>query len=100
MIEIYVCAAVLVIAGAAIGIIAVVALGIHREERDLSLTSDTTDPVARGARKLNGVYTRIPGVIQQVSHYRQTAQLSLASTALKRPEDTSAISYDRAPSTV
>jgi hypothetical protein len=45
-------------------------LGIRREERGLSLTSDITDRAARGARRLNGVYTREPGVIEQVRHYR------------------------------
>lgn len=70
MIGIYLSAAALLIAGAALGALAVVSLGIRREERGLSLTSDITDRAARGARRLNGVYTREPGVIEQVRHYR------------------------------
>jgi hypothetical protein len=60
----------MVMAGAAIGVLAVVSLGIRREERDLSLTSDITARAARGARRLNGLYTREPGVIEQVRRYR------------------------------
>jgi hypothetical protein len=70
MIEIYVGAA-LVIAGAALGIVAVISLGIRREERDLSLTTDTTGRVARGTRRLNGVYTRNPGILEEVRLHRQ-----------------------------
>jgi len=51
-------AAVLVFIGAVIGGVAVVSLGIRREERDLTLTDDVTDRAARGARRVNGVYTR------------------------------------------
>ena len=51
-------AAALVIAGAVIGVLAVVRLGIHREERAGSLTRDITDRAARGARRVNGAYTR------------------------------------------
>jgi hypothetical protein len=71
MIEVFVGAIVLVIAGAALGIVAVISLGIRREERNLSLTSNTTGRVARGTRRLNGVYTRRPGIIEEVSLYRQ-----------------------------
>jgi hypothetical protein len=58
-------AAVLVIAGAVAGALAVVSLGIHREERGLSLTKAVTDRAARGARQVNGLYTRGPGVDYQ-----------------------------------
>jgi hypothetical protein len=51
-------AAALLIAGAVIGVLAVVTLGIHREERARSLTRDITDRAAGGARRLNGAYTR------------------------------------------
>lgn len=71
MIEVCICAVALVIAGAVLGVVAVVSLGIRREERDLSLTSDITGRGARGARRLNGVSTRIPGIIQEVSLHRQ-----------------------------
>jgi uncharacterized membrane protein len=71
MIGICVSAVALLIAGVALGALAVVSLGIRREERDLSLTSDTTDRAVRGARRLTGLYTRGPGVIEQVRQYRQ-----------------------------
>ena len=58
MIAICAFAAALVIAGVAIGVIGVVSLGVYREERAWSLTSDITDRLARGARRVNGVYTR------------------------------------------
>jgi hypothetical protein len=59
MIEIYVVAAIaLVAAGVVIGVVAVVSLGIRREEKALSLTTDITYRVARGARVLNGLHTR------------------------------------------
>ena len=58
MIEIYLfVAVVLVAAGAGIGVIAVLALGIRREEHGSSLTGDVSDRVSRGARVLNGVHT-------------------------------------------
>jgi hypothetical protein len=59
VIEIYVVvAATLVIIGAVVGGIAVVSLGIRREEREMTLTDDITDRAARGVRRVNGVYTR------------------------------------------
>jgi len=59
MIEIYVVAAVaLVAAGIVIGVVVVVSLGIRREEKASSLTTDITHRVARGARVLNGLHTR------------------------------------------
>jgi hypothetical protein len=62
-------AAALVIAGAAIEILGVVSLGIRREGRAFSLTSDITDPVARAARRINRVYTRGHGLAREISHY-------------------------------
>jgi hypothetical protein len=72
MIGAYALTAVSLLVGAAvIGIVIVVSLGIRREERDLSLTSDRKDRVSRSARRLTGVSSRIPGVIQEVSLHRQ-----------------------------
>jgi hypothetical protein len=51
-------AAALVIAGAVIGVLIVVSLGIRREERRGSLTKDTDSRVDRGVRRLNGVGSR------------------------------------------
>lgn len=52
--------AVLIITGAAIGVLTIASVGIHREERAFTLTrtGDIPDRVVRGARWLNGVYTR------------------------------------------
>jgi hypothetical protein len=66
MIEVYVLTAVvLVIGGAVLGFIAMVALGIHREETARSMTVPTSDRIARGTRTANGFYARTPGVIQE-----------------------------------
>jgi hypothetical protein len=66
MIEAYALAAlVLVIAGAVLGILVIMAVGIHREERDRTMTVPTSDLVARRTRKVNGLYARIPGVVQE-----------------------------------
>lgn len=71
MISVYLAAAVLV-AGAVLGVLGVVCLGIHREERDHSLASDVSSRAARGARRLNGVYTRGP-LLSDAAGRRQSA---------------------------
>ena len=48
----------LVVAGVVIGVVGVVCLGIHREERDCSMTGDVTIPVIRGVRRLTGLSAR------------------------------------------
>jgi hypothetical protein len=45
-------------AGILADVIAVVTLAIHREERNLTLTSGPTDIVTRAGRWLNGVHVR------------------------------------------
>ncbi|MGH3253902.1 MAG: hypothetical protein ACRDOU_00615 [Streptosporangiaceae bacterium] len=55
MIGYLIAAAVLVIAGVGIGVLIVICLGIHREERDKSLTQDIDSKMARGVRRLNRV---------------------------------------------
>ena len=47
-------------AGAGTGIIAVAALAIRREERNLTLTSAAPDTVSRAGRQLTGLYVRAP----------------------------------------
>ncbi len=72
MIELYVLAAlVLLAAGAVGGSLVVVCLGIRREEAAGSLTIHTSDRLARGARVATGVYARVPGVIHEASLHRQ-----------------------------
>jgi hypothetical protein len=51
-------AAALIIAGIAIGVLIIVCLGIHREERHGSLTKDTDSRVNRGVRRLTGAHSR------------------------------------------
>lgn len=63
-------AVALLTAGAVLGVLAVVALGVHREERARSLMTDITDRVARGARAANGLYTHMPGSARH--HRRET----------------------------
>ncbi len=58
---------------AALGFLAMVALGIHREETARSMTVPTSDRIARGTRAANGVYARIPGVIQEVLQEAEAA---------------------------
>jgi hypothetical protein len=51
-------AAALVIAGIVIGVLIVICLGIHREERRGSLTRQSDNPMDRGVRRLNGAGSR------------------------------------------
>ena len=51
-------AAALVIAGVVIGVLIVICLGIHREERRGSLTRQSDNRVDRGVRRLNGAGSR------------------------------------------
>ena len=47
-------------AGVTAGIVGVVSVAIRREEKNLTLTSEATDPVTRAGRWVNGVYVRAP----------------------------------------
>jgi hypothetical protein len=61
VIEIYVFTAIaLVAAGAVIGVLAVVALGIRRDDRRGGFPARTRDRIARGARQVTGVGVRRP----------------------------------------
>ena len=51
-------AAALVIAGVVIGVLTVICLGIHREERRGSLTRQSDNRMDRGVRRLNGAGSR------------------------------------------
>lgn len=63
---IYLIAAVTVFAaGAGAGFLALVALGIHREERRYTMTLDAPDTLTRGARVANGLHSRRPGVLYE-----------------------------------
>jgi hypothetical protein len=74
MIEVYALSALaLLIAGIVLGFLAMVALGIHREEAARSITVPTSDRIARGARAVNGVYARVPGVIQEAEKEAEAA---------------------------
>lgn len=46
--------------GGITGIVGVVSVAIHREERSLTLTRGATDNVTRAGRWLNGLYVRAP----------------------------------------
>jgi hypothetical protein len=72
MIETYALAAVvLFVAGAVIGFLVVISLGIHREETALTVTGPAKDRMASGVRLINGMTSRTPGIIQEVSLHRQ-----------------------------
>lgn len=61
MIEFYLLTAVaLVTVGVAIGVVAIISLGIQREERNGSLMNHPTDRVLRGARRATGLYAHVP----------------------------------------
>lgn len=71
-IEAYAVVAVtLLLVGAGLGFLVVIALGIHREEAALSVSSRTSDHLARGVRAVNGLTARGPGIIPEVRLYRQ-----------------------------
>jgi hypothetical protein len=46
------------LAGAVVGIIAIVSIGIRREERHFSLARGAPDQMSQGARLLTGLYVR------------------------------------------
>lgn len=72
MMETYALAAVALLGvGAVVGFLVVIAMGIRREESALSVTTPTSSRIARGTRAANGMHARAPGVIQEVSLYRQ-----------------------------
>jgi hypothetical protein len=61
MIAMYVSAATaLVLAGAVIGILVMVCLGIKRDDRPGGFPADANDRTARAARKITGAGTRRP----------------------------------------
>jgi hypothetical protein len=83
MIEAYALAAVALIGtGAGIGFLAFVSLGIRREEAARSVTTPTSDKVARGARAASGMYARMPGIIGEVRLHQQ-GLLPLAGQEVK-----------------
>jgi len=46
------------VVGIMVGIIAIVSLGVRREERDFSLTREAPDQLTRGARAMTGLWVR------------------------------------------
>ena len=61
MIDIYLIVAVgLVLAGAVIGALTIICIGIRREERAGTLTTSTDDRAARSTRRIVGLYVRAP----------------------------------------
>jgi hypothetical protein len=63
-------AAVVFAAGMGAGFLALVVLGIHREERQKSMTLVARDRVTRGARRANGMHSLTPGVRYEPTDYR------------------------------
>lgn len=55
--------------GAALGYVALVSLGIRREEASRTFTLPTPDKIARGARVTMGVHARRPAVIHEAAAY-------------------------------
>jgi LytS/YehU family sensor histidine kinase len=72
MIEVYgIVAGALLLIGAMVGILTVVAAGIHREERNYSLTVDSPGRITNGARAMQGIYSRVPGVTAELTRPRR-----------------------------
>jgi hypothetical protein len=70
--EVYaVFAGTILLMGVGLGILLVIALGIHREEAALSVSSRTRSHLVRGVRSVNGLTARGPGIIPEVRRYRQ-----------------------------
>lgn len=66
---IYLIAAVTVFAaGAGVGFLALIALGIRREERRYTMTIDAPDTLTRGARAANGLHALRPGVLYEEAY--------------------------------
>jgi len=61
MIFVAIVTCVIFISGAVTGVIGLVSLAVHREERNHTLTGPPPGYMARAARRLNGVHVRIPG---------------------------------------
>jgi hypothetical protein len=59
MIAILIIVVALVAVGAVAGVLAVLAVGIHREEKNFSFIERSRDPLTRGTRAINGLYTRM-----------------------------------------
>jgi hypothetical protein len=73
MILAFALAVTLVVIGAVAGGLAIVVIGIHREEKAYSLTGKSPGWTASGARAINGVYVRSPVAPQQASHHQQAS---------------------------
>jgi hypothetical protein len=73
MIGTYVSAAIaLVLAGAAIGIVVMVCLGIKRDDRPGGFPADANDRIARAARKMTGAGARSPELAAKASRRQGT----------------------------
>jgi len=76
MIEMYVIGAfALIAAGAVVGILAIFAMGIRREERAYSLGSTSPDRIAGGLRAVTSAYAH-PQLPELGSHHRQSLALA------------------------
>jgi hypothetical protein len=62
--------------GAALGIVAVVSLGIRHEEKASSLTIGSPGRAASGARAIMRVYARCPGVAYQARAQQEDEDLA------------------------
>ena len=68
----YVSAAIaLVVAGAAIGILVMVCLGIRRDDRPGGFPADANDRIARASRKMTGAGARSPE-LAEASRWEET----------------------------
>jgi hypothetical protein len=68
MMETYaVIAGTLVLAGMILGLLVVIAVGIHREKKAALLTSPPRDRLVGGVRVITGLGSRTPAMVREVS---------------------------------
>jgi len=78
MIQVYIVAAFALIAiGVVLGALAIVCIGIRREEKAMSLARPAPGRMANGVRAVNGFYSR---GLPQAGTYRGTQDVPIADT--------------------
>ena len=85
MIGMYASAIALVVAGAAIGILVMVCLGIKRDDRPGGFPAGAHDRTARAARKMTGAGTRSPELAPRPAAGRTSCRFSEAAALARHP---------------
>jgi hypothetical protein len=76
MIEMYASAAIaLVVAGALVGILVMLRLGLKRDDRPAGFPADTDDRIARATRRLTGAGARRPELAEKASNRQEVMRV-------------------------